>query len=133
MARLSFRCFLVVLLVAAGACEVPTDATTRIAFDIEKGERMLGREEGARFTIRHLTPSREGECTGPYMVQIDKVGALIIWCRDGAGNTVSSHSTTYHSRFTDTPETWILEKPAGEALLIDLVRRNGRAHVAAVR
>jgi hypothetical protein len=60
-------------------------------------------------------------------VQLDKVGALVIWCKDESGTTVSSHSTSYHARFVDTPQTYILEKPAGSTLTIDIERRVNRA------
>jgi hypothetical protein len=117
-----------------GGCgELFTDAATRLAYDIEAGASRLGNAPGARHAIVHGTPSKSGECVGPYMIQVDKVGALVIWCKDDAGRTVSSHSTTYHARFVDTPQTYILDKPAGEPLTIDLERRNGRAVVADVR
>jgi hypothetical protein len=57
------------------------------------------------------------------------VGALVIWCKDESGKTVSSHSTSYHARFVDTPQTYILEKPAGSILTIDIERRGSRAVV----
>lgn len=63
------------------------------------------------------------------MVQIDKVGAPIIWCRDETGKTVSSHSTSYHARLVDTPQTYILEKPAGSPLAIGIERRGSRAGI----
>lgn len=110
-----------------------TDAATRLAYDIEDGAGRLGREAGATYSIRHKTPSAPDECTGPYTVQFDKVGALIVWCKDAAGNTVSSHSTSYHSRFVDTPKTLILEKLAGSTLVIDIERRGGRAVITGVR
>jgi hypothetical protein len=110
-----------------------TDAATRLAYDIEDGAGRLGHEAGATYSIRHDTPSKPGECTGPYTVQLDKAGALIVWCKDAAGNTVSSHSTSYHSRFVDTPKTYILEKPAGSTLIIDIERRGGRAVITDVR
>ena len=116
------------LAVAAG-CDAFTDAATRIAYDIEAGVGHLGKEAGARYSIQHHTPSKPGECVGPYTVQLDKVGALVIWCKDGAGKTVSSHSTSYHARFVDTPKTYILEKPAGSTLTIDIERRGSRAVV----
>lgn len=106
-----------------------TDPATRLAYDIERGASQLPHEDGARHTVEHRTPSKAGECEGPYTVQLDKVGALIIWCRDAAGATVSSHSTSYQSRFIDTPQTWILEKTAGTTLNIILERRGGRAVV----
>jgi hypothetical protein len=119
--------------VAVAGCDVLTDAATRIAYDIEAGERRLDRREGSRHSVQHRTPSAADQCTGPYTVQIDKVGALVIWCKDDAGRTVSSHSTTYHGRVVVTPRTWILEKPAGSTLTIDLERRGGRAYIQDVR
>jgi hypothetical protein len=110
-----------------------TDAATRLAYDIEDGADRLGRETGATYSIRHITPSKPGECTGPYTVQLDKVGALIVWCKDAAGNTVSSHSTSYHARFVDTPKTFILEKPANSTLVIDIERRGNLAVITSVR
>jgi hypothetical protein len=65
-------------------------------------------------------------------VQLDQVGAIIIWCYDTAGHTVSSHSTTYHSRFVNTPQTYLLDKPAGATLTIELERRHGRAVITDV-
>lgn len=95
--------FAIVLTIATG-CGDLTDAATRLASDIEVGVDQLGSQTGARSSIRHETPSKPGRCTGPYTVQLDKVGALIIWCKNSAGETVDSHSTSYHSRYVDTPK-----------------------------
>lgn len=125
-----------VLLVSSAAitgCSGMTDAATRIAYDIEAGVDQLGEDDGAKYTIRHDTPSKSGECEGPYKAQFDKVGALIVWCYDAGGQTVSSHSTSYHRRFVDTPRTAIVDKPARATLSIDLERRDGRAVIANVR
>jgi hypothetical protein len=131
--KITLASFLLALLFAAAGCDALTDAATRIAYDIETGEGRLGRADGSKYHIEHHTPSARDQCTGPYKVQFDKVGALIVWCYDDAGRTVSSHSTTYHHRFVDTPRTWILDKPAGSMLTIDLERRGGRAVIADVR
>lgn len=109
------------------ACGFATDPATRLAYDIEAAVDLLGGDEGARYTVYHPTPSKTGECEGPYKVQFDGVGALIIWCYDAAGQTVSSHSTTYHARFVDTPQTYLIDKPAGATLTIELELRRGRA------
>ena len=114
------------------ACGAFTDAATRIAHDIESQSGRLGALEGASLTIRHATPSKSGECTGPYKVQFDKVGALVMWCYDAAGGTKSSHSTTYHARFVDTRETFLVGKPAAAVLTIRLERRHGRAVIVEV-
>jgi hypothetical protein len=66
-------------------------------------------------------------------VQFDRVGALIVWCEDAAGATVSSDSTTYHARFVDTQRTFVLDKLPASTLAIDLERRNGRAVIVNVR
>lgn len=111
-----------------------TDAATRLAHDIEAGADRVGRADGARYTLVHRVPSSAGECVGPYQVQFDKVGAIIVWCKDATGDTtVSSHSTSYHARFVDTPETRIVDKPAKDALVIDLERRGGRVVIVGVK
>ena len=134
MNRLGSRwLLLLIFLTTATGCDVVTDPATRLAFELEAGAGRLGREAGATYTVQHNQPSKSGECVGPYKVQLDKVGALIIWCNDSTGNTVSSHSTSYHARFVDTPQTYIVEKPAGTVLTIDLERRNDRAVITNVR
>ena len=126
----AFASILSVLLL--GGCL--TDAATRLAYDIEAGAGRVGRAEGARYTLVHRVPSTAGECVGPYRVQLDKVGAIVVWCKDAAGDaTVSSHSTSSHARFVDTSETRIVDKPANEALVIELERRDGRVVITSVK
>jgi hypothetical protein len=115
------------------ACGFATDPATRLAADLEAGAGQLRPDNGATDSVHHATPSRAGQCDGPYRVQLDKVGAMIIWCYDAAGNTVSSHSTSSHSRAVDTPRTWIVDKGAGETLIVDLERRGDRAVITNVR
>jgi hypothetical protein len=126
------RLFLLLFVVAVSGCGVFTDAATRIAYDIEANVDRLAAAEGAIYVIQHATPSKPGECGGPYKVQFDKVGALIIWCKDSTGQTVSSHSTSYHARFVDTAETFIIDKAAGSTLSIQIERRNGRPVITKV-
>lgn len=81
-----------------------TDAATRIAYDIETAAKHVEHTGNSKFTLAHRTPSKKGECNNSYTVQLDKVGALIIWCKDEKNiQALSSHSTSYHSRFVDTP------------------------------
>jgi hypothetical protein len=68
----------------------------------------------------------------PYQVQVDKNGAIVVWCYDVDGNTVSSHSTSMHRPAVDTVETFIVQKDAGETLLIRLERRAGRVVITDV-
>ena len=118
---------------AVAACGVVTDPATRLATDLEEGADRLPLREGATDAVHHATPSRPGQCDGPYKVQLDQVGAMLIWCMDAAGNTVSSHSTTSHNRAVDTSQTFIVDKGAGETLIIDLERRGGRAVITGAR
>lgn len=124
--------FMLACVAAVCGCDV-TDPATRIAHDIETGTAQLGSAEGAAATIRHEFPSKAGECVGPYRVQVDKTGALLVWCKDDGGATVSSHSTSYAARFARAPQTYIVDKPARATLEIDLVRQQGQAVVSGVR
>jgi hypothetical protein len=111
-----------------------TDPATRLAHDLESASGRVGASEGATLELVHRVPSKSGECTGAYRVQFDQVGALIVWCKDAAGQTtVSSHSTSSHRRHLDTPATIIVDKTAGAALVIQLERRGGRVRIASVR
>lgn len=116
-------------LLAASLSGCVTDPATRLAYDIERSVSRLAQTEGVRHSVEHRTPSKSGQCEGPYSVQLDQAGALVIWCRDAAGATVSSHSTSYQSRLIVTPQTYVVEKPAGATLIIELERRDGRAVV----
>lgn len=126
------RLILLALPAAVAACDFLTDPATRLAYDLEAGARRLDAAPGAHWRVEHRTPSQAGECTGPYTVQVDKAGALVVWCKDAAGATVSSHSTSHHARHVDTPQTWRVDKPAGATLLIELERRGGRATIRSV-
>ena len=127
------RILIAFALISMTGCDVVTDAATRLAYDIKAGANRLGGQDGAVHRIHHQTPSAPGQCTGPYTVQLDKVGAIIIWCKDASGETVSSHSTSYHARYVDTPTTHLLDKEPGSTLIIDLERHSGRAIVTDVR
>ena len=122
---------LVVVVLLAG-CDLFTDAATRLAYDLESAAGKLKRH-GDRYTLTHAVPSAEGECEGPYTVQLDKTGALIFGCKDDSGAVLSSPGTSYHRRFVDTPLTWYLEKPPREALVIELEQVGSRAVIVEVR
>ena len=92
------------------ACGAITDPATRLAADLEDGADRLPLRNGATEAVHHATLSRPGQCDGPYKVQLDRVGAMIVWCNDAAGNTVSSHSTSSHNRAVDTSQTFIVDK-----------------------
>ena len=111
-----------------------SDGATRVAFDIEAGVAAFGRGQAAAATIRHLPEGSPDGCRGPYTLQLSARSSLVIWCKDAAGaQTVASHATTYHLRFVDVPQTFRIDKAAGEATLIDIVRRDGKPEVRALR
>ena len=114
-------------------CGFATDPATRLAADLEAGSDRLRMDEGATDGVHHATPSRAGQCDGPYKLQLDKVGAMIVWCNDAAGTAVTSHSTTSHAPHVETLRTYIVDKGAGETLIVDLKRRGGRAVITNVR
>lgn len=132
---------IIALALFAGAC---TDAATRVAYDIQSGAGKLGAREGERVEIRHV-PSRWPEgCAGSYTLQIGKGSAtaegnnnfhinpgaegLSVRCFNSSGNA-HAWSTTYHLRFVDVPETVNVEKQGGEAAVVEVERKAGRAVV----
>ena len=123
--------FLAIALVTA--CGFATDPATRLAADLEAGSDRLQMDDGATDSVHHAAPSYPGQCEGPYKVQLDEVGAMIVWCYDATGATVSSHSTSSHAPHVQTPRTYIVDKGAGETLVVDLERRGGRAVITDVR
>lgn len=128
----SWKLLFVCLIFVAG-CDAFTDPATRLAYGIKAGAGRLGTANGSTYSIQDLSPATSKECLGPYSVQLDKVGALIVWCKDANEHTTASGSTSYHARFVDTPRTYIIDKPAGSTLTIDLERRNGRAVIVDVQ
>ena len=111
-----------------------SDGATRVAFDIEAGVAAFERGQAAAATIRHVPESIPEGCKGSYTLQLSARSSLVIWCKDAAGaQTVASHATTYHLRFVDVPQTFRIDKAAGEATLIDIVRRGGKPEVTGLR
>jgi len=118
------------------ACSLPglTDPATRLAADLEAGAKLVAAQDGSRHAVVHRTPSKAGECDGPYSAQLDEVGALVIWCKDpGSGSTKSSHSTSSHAKSMSTKETFIINKTSGEDLVVELARIGGKVVIVAVR
>lgn len=131
-------CLLAVMLLVSG-CDVLTDGATRIAYQIEAEAGAFRTSDKAVHTIVHL-PERKGGafggngCAEAYTVQFDKVGAIIIWCKDSkSGLVTGSHSTSYASRFIETPQTWVIDKRAGESTYIELRKTADKPMVTNVR
>jgi hypothetical protein len=112
-------------LLALSACGVLSDPATDLAYAIEAGVDHLGRDEGASYTIEYAPPSKWVERGGTCTVQLDKVGALIVWYKAASGQVTASGSTSYHARFVDTP--------ADSILSIEIQRQNGRAVITRVQ
>ena len=121
-----FQCSVPLLFLLPSSCDVFTDSATRLASDLKYASKQLTKE-GDKFTLRHNMPSRRDECDGPYTVQLDKVGALVFWCKDETGEVLSSPATSSHRPFVETPKTYYLQKQAGETLVIQLEQQGSRA------
>ncbi len=122
----------VLMLCALCACDVLTDSGTRLAFDIERGVSGLGKREGDEFVIVHRPTLQTPGADGRVRVQLDTVGALIVWYSTADGTVLESGGTSFHSRFVDTPQTWIVEHAEGTDFAIRVQRRGGRAVIVGV-
>lgn len=132
---------LILLTLLAGAC---SDAATRVAYDIESGAKTLASAEGSRIEIRHAPRRWPEGCAGSYTLLLGKGSAtadgngnfhinrdadgLSVRCYNSSGNP-HAWGTTYHLRFVDVPEAVKVEKQGGEAAVIEVERRAGRAVV----
>lgn len=122
---------LLAVLCLAG-CTVMEDEATSLAYELERGVRQLDGKDGSTQIVVHDAKSRAPSNVRSLTVQFDKVGALIVWYKDAAGKVIESGSTSYHSRFVDTPETIIVDAQIESPLSIELHRRSGRAVVGRV-
>jgi hypothetical protein len=109
-----------------------SDGATRIAFDIESAVAAFQSSDARTYSIKHVPKSIPEGCAGSYTVQLGANSSLVIWCKK-SGKVTSSYSTTYHLRFVKVPQTFKLDKAAGEATIIELARENGAVLVTAVR
>lgn len=126
--------YLALATLLAACSDFLTDGATRIAYEIESGAAAFKRSSAMSYSIKHVPqPSPEG-CAGPYKLQLSERSALVIWCKDSSGsNVVASHTTTYHLNFVDVPQTYIVDKGAGEPTTIDLEKQGGRIVVVGVK
>lgn len=108
-------------------CDVFSDAAIRLASEIKAAARKL-ESDGDKLTLYHQING----CEGPYSVQFDKVGALVIWCRDATGKVISSPGTSLHGRYVETSETFYLDKAPGQALVIALEKRGSKVLIVNV-
>ena len=60
------------------------------------------------------------------------VRALIVWCLDGQGKTVTSGLTTRHSNYMVAARAWFIVKQAGQPLYVEFEPRGGRAVIGNV-
>lgn len=120
------------LMLAAG-CGVFSNPATRIANRIEMGAEALGAKQGSAYMLMNLSPASSGECRGPYSVKLDQSGTLTVWCKDTNGKVTFSASTSAYARLVETPHTYLLNKPAGSGLTVNLERLHGRAVIVGVQ
>ncbi len=122
----------VTLLVACS--DFLTDGATRIANEIESGAATLKGSTAASYSVKHVPkPSPEG-CAGPYKLQLSERSSLVICCKaSGGSKVVSSHTTTYHLNFVDVPQTYKVDKSAGEPCFIELEKQGGKIVVVGLK
>jgi hypothetical protein len=113
-------------------CSMFEDAATSLASDIEKQVRYLGDSDGSIYVVTHNAKARATAKARVITVQFDKVGALIVWYKDEEGKVIESGSTSYHSRFVDTPTTIIVDRSIDSPLRVEIQRLGGRAVVTNV-
>ena len=118
------------VIVSCVGCDVISDPATRLDDRIDNSVASLGSKEGDTLIIQYQ-PNIDK--TGSYRVQFDKVGALIVWYENAYGKVTDSGSTSHIARYVDIPRTFIIDKPADSALIIELQRRNGRAIISDVK
>jgi hypothetical protein len=126
------------LLGVASLCSGCSDGATRIAYDIESAVAAFRRSDAARYSMMHVPEARPEGCDGAYTVQFTANSSLVIWCRkpdaNGTASAVaSSHTTTYHLRFVRIPQTFRVDKAAGEATIIELTKQDGAVVMTGVR
>jgi len=117
-------------LVLAAMLSGCTDAATRVAFEIKREIAAFKRSPATSHSIRHVPKEWPAGCTGPYTVQLMANSFLLVSCKDAASSqVVGGYNTTFHLRFVKVPQTFKLEKGAGEPLFIDVAKQNGRVVV----
>ena len=110
-----------------------TDAATRLARDLRDGAGRLESSSAADRTVVHRMKASPEGCADGYRVQVTAASSIVIWCKSADGlRTVSSHSTTSHLPAVDVPQTWTVDKAAGEPLYVDLTRTAGKPAVSRV-
>ena len=108
-----------------------TDAATRLAGELDGGAARARRAPDGRATIVHRPKASPEGCAEDYRVQLTKDSALVVWC-SSAGKVTSSHVTTSHLPAVSVPQTWVVDKRAGEALTIALEKHGERMLVTGV-
>jgi hypothetical protein len=111
-----------------------TDAATRLARDVRDGADRLAWSRAATVTVVHHVKATPEGCAAGYRVQLTAASAIVVWCRSAAGDTtVASYTTTSHLPAVDVPRTWIVDKAAGEPLVLELARTGGKPAVTRVQ
>lgn len=112
-------------LLLATACP---DGATRLAYQIESDVAAFERASATRTTLIRQPIRRWGNCCDEvYLLQVDKVGVLVIWSKDAKSRVITdSHSASYNARFTRLAKTWIVEKQKGEIVATELEKCAGR-------
>ncbi len=121
---------LVLAIASCVGCGLLSDPATRLDDRVDNSVGSLGRNEGDTLTIRYLPNIDKSDL---YRVQFDKTGVLIVWYENARGKVIDSATTSHIARYVVIPRTFIVEKHADSALIIELQRHNGRAIIKNVK
>ena len=78
------------------------DGATRLAYQIESDVTAFERASATRTTLLRQPIRRWGNgCDEVYLLQVDKVGGPVIWCKDATSSVITdSRSASFNARFT---------------------------------
>lgn len=127
------------ILLAAGlallsaACQGLTgNSADRVAFGLQEGANRLGQSRNATDSITVRIPARTWPkgCPGTYRLQLladtAKVSGIVVTCLPKGAH----YSTSYAKRFVQTPVTLEMERKAGQAIDIVLLKRGKQIQVS---
>lgn len=108
------------------ACNTPTDAATRLGYDLEAGAKELAKSHKNELEVEHRPVSSPEGISGDYTIMLQAVqstspasGSLAVEAVGG-----KRYGTSYHLNFVTVPKELNIRKARGETTYI-LLRKTG--------